>query len=238
MERQVGSRYFVTAANAGKVLFLRDAAICFLNFIGKENGNKLERSVFQKLQDPQELTYLKADAVMFHHVYSDLVMLAKSTDLNKNVLDMNTHYLELQAFLSEVEHYPEAAMDSNHQVFPSEKRLYGKDRKLNHRRHPSYEPIEKVIFSCSVTDEPLFQLLQSGAAKMNAKLSSYYAQSQLPGGKYWEPETDVACVLKSLKPSNDICESILGLNDYLSIVMPNLHQMSKSRQRKTRLQNG
>ena len=26
----------------------------------------------------------------------------------------------------------------------------------------------------------------------------------------------------------DMCESILALNDYLSTVMPNLHQMSKS----------
>ena len=62
---------------------------------------------------------------------------------------------------------------------------------------------------------------------MNAKLSSY-AQNQLPGGKYWQPKPDVASVLKSLKPNNDVCESILGLNDYLSMVMPNLHQMSKS----------
>ena len=34
--------------------------------------------------------------------------------------------------------------------------------------------------------------------------------------------------LKSLKPNNNVCESILGLNDYLSMIMPNLHQMSKS----------
>ena len=62
---------------------------------------------------------------------------------------------------------------------------------------------------------------------MNAKLSSY-AQNQLPGGKYWEPESDITSVLESLKPNNDVCESILGLNDTLSMVMPNLHQMSKS----------
>ena len=43
-----------------------------------------------------------------------------------------------------------------------------------------------------------------------------------------DPEPDVRDVLKSLKPNNDLCESILGLNDHLSIVMPNLHQMSKS----------
>ena len=83
MERQVGSRYFVTAANAGKVLYLREAAISFLKYTGKEKGNQLEQSVLQKLQDPLELVQLKADSIMFHHVYCNLVMLAKSTHLNK-----------------------------------------------------------------------------------------------------------------------------------------------------------
>ena len=228
LDRQVGSRYFVTAANAGKVLFLREAAISFLKYTGKEKGNKLEQSVFRKLQDPQELAHLQVDAVMFHHVYSRLVMLAKSTHLNKNVLDMNKHYLELQTFLTMVERNPEAAMDQNLQVFPSETKLYGNDKKVNHRLRPSYLPIEEVVFCYSETDWPrLSPLLSSGAAKMNAKLSSY-AQNQLPGGKYWEPEPDVASILRSLKPNNDVCESILGLNDYLSVTMPNLHQMSKS----------
>jgi hypothetical protein len=36
LDRQVGSRYFVTASNAGKVLFLREAAISFLKYSGKE----------------------------------------------------------------------------------------------------------------------------------------------------------------------------------------------------------
>ena len=123
LDRQVGNGYFVTAANAGKVLFLREAAIGFLKYTGKENGNKLEHSIFQKLQDPRELAHLKADAIMFHHIYCDLVMLAKSNSLNKNVLDMNMHYMELQTFLSEVERYPEAAMDCSGRVFPSEERL-------------------------------------------------------------------------------------------------------------------
>ena len=95
MERQVGSRYFVTAANAGKVLFLREAAISFLIYTRKDKGNKLEQSVYEKLQDIDTLAQLKADAIMFHHIYSNLVMLAKSCDLDKNVFDMNQHYLEL-----------------------------------------------------------------------------------------------------------------------------------------------
>ena len=56
----------------------------------------------------------------FHHVYSNLVMLAKSKVLNKNVLDMNKHYLELKTFLSEAGSNPEMTMDRNVQVFLSD----------------------------------------------------------------------------------------------------------------------
>ena len=62
---------------------------------------------------------------------------------------------------------------------------------------------------------------------MKKKLYTY-AKNQLPGGKYWDPEVCVRKVLAELKPSNDLCESILGLNDYLTTAIPNLHQMSRS----------
>ena len=68
LDRQVSSR---DTANAEKVLFMREAAISFLKYIGEENGNKLECSVSQKLHNPLELPHLKADA-MFHYVYYDL----------------------------------------------------------------------------------------------------------------------------------------------------------------------
>ena len=73
----------------------------------------------------------------------------------------------------------------------------------------------------------LTELLSKGASKMKEKLSSY-AADQLPGGCYWEPEREVQDVLRELKPSNDVCESILGLNDYLTTAIPNLHQMARS----------
>lgn len=98
LERQVGSRYFVTACNAGKILFLREAAVDFLQYSGKSVGNKLEQVVFKKLQDPDELSQLKADALMFHPIYSNLVMLTKSNNLEKSAFDMNEHYLELRLF--------------------------------------------------------------------------------------------------------------------------------------------
>ncbi len=63
---------------------------------------------------------------------------------------------------------------------------------------------------------------------MKDKLCSY-AADQLPGGCYWEPEDkEGEVILSELRPSNDVCESILGLNDYLTTAIPNLHQMARS----------
>lgn len=67
----------------------------------------------------------------------------------------------------------------------------------------------------------------SGAISMKEKLCTY-AQSNLPGGIYWETDEHVKKVLSELKPSNDLCESILGLNDYLVTAIPNLHQSARS----------
>ena len=76
-------------------------------------------------------------------------------------------------------------------------------------------------------DSELFQILCVGASTMKAKLCSY-AKNQLPNGKYWNPKGSIKAILEKLKPSNDICESILGLNDYLSTALPNLSQMTRS----------
>ncbi len=59
----IGSRYFVTASNDCLVIFLKNAAIEYLNFTGKSTGgNKLERVVFSK---PLELAHLKTDCLIF-----------------------------------------------------------------------------------------------------------------------------------------------------------------------------
>jgi hypothetical protein len=62
---------------------------------------------------------------------------------------------------------------------------------------------------------------------MKGKLMDY-ARNQLPGGAYWAPEPAVEEVLKGLRANNDVCESILGLNDYLTTAIPNLHQQTRS----------
>lgn len=43
LERQIGSRYFVSASNAMKIVFLKSAAIEFLTYTDRMNGTKLEK---------------------------------------------------------------------------------------------------------------------------------------------------------------------------------------------------
>ncbi len=116
LQRQVGSRYFVTAANASKALFLARAALQFLKFNGitESNGNKLEKELHWKLQDSYLISLLKADVIMYYFIYADLVTLAKSNELNKSAYDMRIHYLELKNFLDEVEKHPEIVSDREH----------------------------------------------------------------------------------------------------------------------------
>ena len=239
LHRQVGSRYFVTAANACKIVFLKDAAIGFLKFTGKDSGNRLERDVLTKLQDPIELAHLIADSLMYYHVYGDLYMLSKSNDLGSTVLSMNQHYLELQTYLSEVENSPEIVLDPHYHVFRSEKRLYEPHSKVNHRLQ-SVAVYQKLFELVETDSDTLTSLLVKGACSMREKLCSY-AKDQLPGGLYWDPDENVKDILCQLKPSNDVCESILGLNDYLTTAIPNLHQMSRSnlvQVKKKQLSNG
>lgn len=226
LKRQVGNRYFVTAANALKVLYLNEAAISFLNYTGRDSGNRLEREVFKKLQDPEELCNLKADGLMFYHIYADLVTLAKSTELKKSAFDMNHHFLELQLFLQQLKRHSEEALLANCKVFPSEDRLYGNEKLINHRLNSS--AIKKRLFSPDEWDASLlYPILSTGAASMQEKLENY-VRERLPGGCYWDPDHKTTAILKELQPSNDLCESILGLNDYLTTTIPNLHQMTRS----------
>ena len=81
LERQIGSRYFTTAANAMRIIFLREAAIEFLKYTSREEGTKLQKEVYEKLIDDNQMALLKVDALMFYHVYSDLVHSPKVMNL-------------------------------------------------------------------------------------------------------------------------------------------------------------
>ena len=149
----------------GRNRLLADLAfhIEYLQLTGKNLGNQLERTVYVKLQDPLELTLLRADGLMYYHIYADLVMLSKSTHLGKSALDMNQHYLELLVFLQEVKSHPEVVLDNKSRVFVSEERLYGNDKKINHRLHPRSQAIYKNLFVMNESESTtLYPVLVAG----------------------------------------------------------------------------
>ena len=162
---------------------------------------------------------------MFFHVYADLVMLAKSKKLNKSAIDMNTHYLELQMFLKELIRYPEIIMDEHYHVFKSELQLYGANKEVNHCLHVNSKQVHQHLFTHDDMNESL--LFPLVATAMELKLRQYGGH-HLPGGIYWDPDPSIRAMLEELSPSNDVCESILGPNDYLSTAIPNMHQSAQS----------
>ena len=192
LARQVGSRYFVTAANASKAFYLAPAAIEFLQFINgitNTTGNKLEEELYQQLQDPNILALLKVDALMFYFIYGNLTILAKSKELNKSAYDMAQHYLELKTYFEKLERYPEVAQNKRYQVFPSEKRLYC-DLAVDHKEH--HKPVWSRLFQKDSFDDIVLTKLSSGAIAMRKKLVKY-ARSQLPGGEFWDPDPYTKC---------------------------------------------
>jgi len=94
LARQVGSRYHVTAKNAGRILYLNKAIRDFLTDLAQYKAlNQLESQVLKQLSNDSILTQLKLDGLLFDQLYADLMMLVKSKDLDKSVLDMNMHHL-------------------------------------------------------------------------------------------------------------------------------------------------
>ena len=84
LQRQIGSRYFVTAYNSARIIFLLPAAIEFLNHLNvAKTMNKLEQYIFSKLKDTVMICNVRIDGLFFYHVYSDLSTLVKSNKLNK-----------------------------------------------------------------------------------------------------------------------------------------------------------
>ena len=159
LQRQVGSRYFVSASNAARIVFLAKAAVQFLHYTGKVNGNKLEVELFAKLNNVNEMAQLRADALMYYHTYADLVMLSKSKELAKSVMDMNNHYLELLCFLGDVQTSPEIVFDKTYEVFRSEKELYGPSSTVNHRHHKNVEALYNKLFEETEDDSGVLLLI-------------------------------------------------------------------------------
>ena len=229
LDRQVGSRYHVTAKNAGKILFLTPAIIAFLSELKcTKQLNQLEASVLEALQRKETITLLRIEGLMFDRIYADLTMLAKSRKLNKSVFDMNTHFLELKLYLEKLVKEPTLLLDDETYVFESEPRLYGSSHQTNHRLHHQNQEVRKCFLQPDQrSDELINEAIQKAAQSMHTKLVDY-KKDQLPGGKYWNPDSSTKAILITLKPNNNICESTFGLNDWLTSSIPNMSQQARS----------
>ena len=225
LQRQVGSRYFVTARNAGRLFYLTKLIEKFLQQAKLlKTLNRLENDVLVHVSTPSDLALLKLDGLFYDKVYADMMMLLKSTYLNKSFLCMNIHYLELLNYLKLLSEKPRLILDPDMKVFHSEARIY-EDPKLDHRKSKNYIKVRERLYATDSFDEILFQMVQHAAHSMVKKLSQYKCD-QLPGGRFWEPTGEVKRVLQP--PTNDVTESILGLNDWLYKRNPNFHQRTVS----------
>lgn len=226
---QVGSRYYVTSCNAGRLYFLQKAMVTFLNEQKLiKSLNRLELCCFRKLHDPILLANLRLEGLIFDKVYADLMMLVKSTVLNKSTLDMNTHYKELLKFLENVITNPSALLDSETQVFKSEPLLYSKSKKLNHRLIENYGPVRNELQQTQDSDQfLLFPMVIAASKAMHSKLKTY-KEDHLPRGRYYDPDPHVRSVLSTLQPHNDRTESVFGANDWLNRILPNMYQSTRS----------
>ena len=177
---------------------------------------------------PQDIALLKVDGLFFDKVYADMMVLLKSKKLGKKYLDMNIHLKELLDYLTALSHHPRLCLDPDHQVFTSEAQIYSEDKKLNHRKHVKSTAVRKRLYRHDDFDEQYTFPLVERAAKYMAEKLRLYKADQLPGGRLWFPCDAVKKALAHVEPTNDLCEGILGLNDWLQKVTPNLSQRTVS----------
>ena len=230
LERQVGSRYYVTSCNAGRLYFLCKALVEFLEEEELIKAlNRLESTCLKKLHDSLLLTNLKLEGLMFDKVYADLMTLVKSTDLNKTAIEMSSHYKELLDFFGTLIDEPGKLLDPDMQVFKSESLLYGESSKLNHRLWDKYIPVQNRLYenSSDVHESLLLPLVSAVSTAMHSKLQQYM-KDYLPGGRYHNPDPSLHSALSKLQPHNDRSESVFGCNDWLSKILPNMAQSTRS----------
>lgn len=86
---------------------------------------------------------------------------------------------------------------------------------------------ERLLTSDEWDTTLLLPRISAAAASMREKLISY-KQDQLPGDNYRNPNEVVQAILKKLKLQNNICERLLGLNDWLTTPLVNAKQPTKT----------
>ena len=70
-------------------------------------------------------------------------------------------------------------------------------------------------------------LIKKASKRVLDKMKAYKAEL-LPGGKLWNPDPDTRKALEKVRPTNDLCERILGLNDWIQKRTPNISQQKVS----------
>jgi len=146
---------------------------------------------------------------MYYHIYADLVMLSKSTDLEKTAYDMNIHYLELRIYLEEIEKNPSLVLDryvenflsSNHSS--DELMTYGRDEHIQEVRN-----MQSSVQKCTEAVE----MLHKETAELKEQLES--SRKQLH-----EAKCDVTNEKDRLQKQKGISQKKLArskeLNSYL-----------------------
>ena len=105
------------------------------------------------------MTKSHLEGLMFDKVYADLMVLVKSTTLNKTALAMTVHYEELLDFLERCIDNPALLLDQSVTVFKTEERLYLTDTALNHRLKKRYKPVHDLLYSEPGTSNLLLLIL-------------------------------------------------------------------------------
>ena len=181
------------------------------------------------LQDSVILAKAKLEELMYNNIYADLMVLVKSSILNKSATDMNRHYVELLEFLKLLMAKSSVLIDCETVVFVSEPCLYSNSDKLNHRVKKYYGPVRKEWYKpCLTYESMLLPMVAAAGEAMSYKLQSYM-EDYLPGGRYYEnANSGTQSVLSEIRPHNDRTESIFGCNDWLCNVLPNMAQATRS----------
>ena len=143
-------------------------------------------------------------------------------------LDINVHLKELLDYLLTLSSHLRLRLDPDQKVFKSEPQLYGDDNTLIRNLHQSGSAYTSMMTLMNSIPSLLFR--ERYCQYMAEKLRLYKAD-QLPGGKSWSPSDAIKKALAPVEPTNDLCEGILGLNDWRQKVTPNCSQRSCTSQR-------
>ena len=87
--------------------------------------------------------------------------------------------------------------------------------------------MQEELYRTDNSNEILLPMISTAAKAMSSKLQRY-KKDHLAGGQYHNPNQEMKSLLSSLKPHNDNSESVLGCNDWITEILPNMAQATRS----------